>query len=435
MEPVTDLKMSLRKNLKSAINERIRIWRAIFARWRSGATFIAVTGSSGKSTTTALISHILCGVAAVRTNSNSNKYRGIIKSLQTSSANSYYVGEIGTEGPGTLRPMLDLLRPSVGIVTLVALEHKSAFQNCEAVAEEKQELVEALPADGLAILNHDDARVAAMAERSKARTVTFGQTGGEYVVSNVRCPAPGELGLTITYQDQKFDITSHLTGVHQSVAVAAAFSCTHQLGIPPAVIVERIATFAPLFGRCSVYRVKNGPVFIVDTVKAPYHSLQLAFNMVADFSAPRKRIVIGQISDAAGADRVYRRAYQAARSVADQVIFVGEHSHRSKATAEEIAIQHFVEKRTVEEAARFLKETAIPGEVIVLKSSRQLHLERIMLNFDNEVRCWQQTCGKDSDCYFCGLYAIPFEQHKRHKNLAAKRHLRLTEQGDRTNVS
>jgi UDP-N-acetylmuramoyl-tripeptide--D-alanyl-D-alanine ligase len=117
-------------------------------------------------------------------------------------------------------------------------------------------LVEALPASGLAILNHDDPRVAAMAERTKARTVTFGQTGGAYVVSNVHCQAPGKLGLTITHHDQAFEITSRLTGAHQSLAVAASFSCTHQLGVPTALIVERIACFAPVFGdvRCIVWK-------------------------------------------------------------------------------------------------------------------------------------------------------------------------------------
>jgi UDP-N-acetylmuramoyl-tripeptide--D-alanyl-D-alanine ligase len=290
----------------------------------------------------------------------------------------------------------------------------------ERVAEEKGKLVEALPANGLAILNYDDPCVAAMAERTRARVVTFGQTGGDYVVSNVRCEAPGRLGLTLTHRGQAFEITSGLTGVHQSVAVAAAFACTHQLGVPPALIVERIANFEAVFGRCSVHRVENGPIFIADTVKAPYHSLQLALDMMAEFTAPRKRIVLGQLSDFAGSNRVYQKAYQAARSVADQVLFVGEHSHRSKASAEDIATQRFVGTQSVEDAARFVKTTAIPDEIVLVKSSKKLHLERIILNFGVEVRCWEQACGKMSDCNICGRFTIPFEKHKAHKIAHAK---------------
>ncbi|MGB6388188.1 MAG: Mur ligase family protein, partial [Methyloceanibacter sp.] len=317
-----------------------------------------------------MISHILSGVAPVHTHVVLNRYKSNIASLQKRPPdNGYFVGEIGSEGPGTLQPMIDVIRPSIGVVTLVALEHKSAFRTCEAVAEEKQRLVEALPASGLAILNYDDPRVAAMAERTKARTVTFGQTGGEYVVSNVRCPSPGELRLTITHHDQAFDIVSQLTGVHQSLVVAAAFSCAHQLGVAPDVIVEQIASFPALFGRCSVHRVNSGPVFIVDTAKAPYHSLHLALDMMAKFSAPRKRIVIGHISDNAGSDRIYRRVYQAARSVAQQVIFIGEHSHRSKATPEDIADGRFLRFDNIRDAAEFLKESAIPDELVLLKSA------------------------------------------------------------------
>jgi UDP-N-acetylmuramoyl-tripeptide--D-alanyl-D-alanine ligase len=412
--------MSLRKNLKSAIRKRTRKWRASYVRTRSHATFIAVTGSSGKSTTTALISHILSGVAPVRTQVVFSLDHFHIKSLQDAPPdNGYYVGEIGSKGPGSLQPTIDAIKPTVGVVTLVALEHKSAFRTCEAVAEEKRKLVEALPASGLAVLNYDDPRVAAMAERTKARTVTFGQTGGEYVVSNVHCEAPGELSVTITHHGQAFDIVSRLTGVHQSLAVAAAFSCTHQLGVPPAAIVERIASFAPVFGRCSLHRVENGPVFIIDTAKAPYHSIHLAFDMMASFRAPRRRIVIGQLSDTYGgsSDNVYRKAYLASRSVADQVIFIGEHSHRSKATAEDIADGRFLRFETVKEAAEFLKESAIPDEIVLLKSSGNLHLERLMLIFFTPVRCWRDICGKSARCVSifgqpCGLYEVPFEQHE-----------------------
>ena len=80
--------------------------------------------------------------------------------------------------------------------------------------------------------------------------------------------------------------------------------------------------------------------------------------------------------------------------VADQVIFVGNNVHRSGASAEEIAAGHFVAKRSVEEAAAFIKDTAIPGEIILLKSAKNLHIERILLNFEHEVRCWEQSCGR-----------------------------------------
>jgi UDP-N-acetylmuramoyl-tripeptide--D-alanyl-D-alanine ligase len=383
----------------------------------SRATFIAVTGSSAKSTTTALIAHILSAAAPVQAQFISNGRGAHINALQTRPPRGgYFVGEVGVDGPDTLLPMLRLLKPSVGVVTLVAFEHKSAFDSVEAVAQEKQRLVEALPAGGLAVLNYDDPRVSRMAQCTKARVVTFGQTGGDYVVSDACCEVPGKLRLTITHQSNRFDITAGLTGVHNSVAIAAAFACTEQLGVPPAVIIERLTNFVPLFGRCSVHHVENGPIFVADTVKAPQHSIQLVLDLLAGFSAPRKRIVIGQISDNMKSDRIYRKVYCAARLVTDQVIFVGDHSHRAKATAEEVAAGCFKGFADVRQAAAFVKESAIADEIIVLKSSGNFHLERLMLDFFSPVRCWPNACGKKNPCVGvhgegCGLFAIPFEQH------------------------
>jgi UDP-N-acetylmuramoyl-tripeptide--D-alanyl-D-alanine ligase len=193
--------------------------------------------------------------------------------------------------------------------------------------------------------------------------------------------------------------------------VAAAFACSHQLGAPAALIMERLGNFQPIFGRCSTHIVENGPTFVADTFKAPFHSIYLPINMIAEFSAPRRRIVIGQLSDYSGKPKtVYRDVYRACRQVVDQVIFVGDHSHRSGATPEDIAAGRFVEKRSVEEAAAFVKATAIPGEIILLKSSANLHLERILLSFEHQVRCWEQACGKIKNCVRCGSYTTPFAQ-------------------------
>src|SRR3546814_6454304 len=80
----------------------------------------------------------------------------------------------------------------------------------------------------------------------------------------------------------RIDVKTSLTGSHNSLAVAAAFCCAHQLGLTPSLIQTRIATFKDLFGRCSVRQVKDGPLFILDTHKGPYYSFYLAINMMAD---------------------------------------------------------------------------------------------------------------------------------------------------------
>jgi UDP-N-acetylmuramoyl-tripeptide--D-alanyl-D-alanine ligase len=390
--------------------DNVTRWLAKIRRSRSRATFVCVTGSSAKSSASGMITHILSGLAPVYGQVQDNTLQDCIETLkQIGPAHSYVVCELGSGGPGTLQPKIDLVRPSVGVVTLVALEHYTAFRSVEAVAEEKGRLIEALPKNGLAVLNHDDPRVRLMASRTRARVVSFGKSSGDYRVTHTVASVPGKLGMTIAHQGETFELETRLTGSHNYLPVVAAFACSHQLGVSPSCIKERFASFQPVFGRCSTHVIENGPVFIADTAKAPFHSIYLPISMMAEFSAPRRRIVIGQVADYSGSPKSkYRDVYRASQMVADQVIFVGDNSHRSMATAEDIATRRFVGMRSVEEAAAFVKETAIPGEIILLKSSRNLHLERIMLSFEHQVRCWQQACGKKLTCERCGSYSTPF---------------------------
>ena len=403
--------------IRAKISQIVRGLQARSDRYRSGATFVCVTGSSGKTSTVGMLSHILKGQAPVLSQIIENDVKSSFKMLRAISASHrYVVCEIGAGGPGTLQPMIDLFQPSVGLVTLVGLEHYKSFRSLDAVAKEKQKLVEALPRSGLAILNHDDSRVMAMASRTRACVVTFGTLGGDYRIIGTEASKPGELALTISHAGEVFEIRTRLTGAHNGLVVVAAFACAHQLGVPTSIITDRLGSFQPVFGRCSAHFIESGPVFIVDTAKAPYHSIHLPIDMMEEFIAPRRQIIVGKISDYAGNPYPkYRDVYRASKRVADQVIFVGEDAHRSKAPAEDIAAGRFVEKRSIAEAAEFVRETAIPGEVILLKSSGKLHLERVFINFRQQVHCWEQLCGKGDNCLRCGSYPIPFELRKKMK--------------------
>lgn len=174
---------------------------------------------------------------------------------------------------------------------------------------------------------------------------------------------------------------------------------------------ERIATFQPLANRCHIFVADGGPRFIVDSAKAPLHSLALAFDMVAKSTVDKKRIILGQLSDFAGSNIRYAHAYKSAREIADQVIYVGDHAHRSKASQADRDAGRFVELRTPQQVSDYIKQTAVPGELILIKSSSNLHLERIALAWTHDVKCWSTTCGKKEGCQTCGLYEVPFEEH------------------------
>jgi UDP-N-acetylmuramoyl-tripeptide--D-alanyl-D-alanine ligase len=309
--------------------------------------------------------------------------------------------------------MVELLRPDVAIVTMVRLEHFGKFRTIENVADEKRLLVEALPPDGLAILNADDPYVKAMAVGAKCRVVTFGMSEeADYRISDVDAGYPDPLTFKIHWKQNTLALKAPFPADYFWLPLAAATASALELGVPPEILASRLETFLPLQNRCEVFVTEAGPEFIIDTAKAPWHSINLAIEMMSKATARRKRIVLGQISDYAGSTRKYGTAYKSAREAADQVIYVGDNAHRSRASEADRDSGRFREIRSPKDVSEFIKQTALPGELVLLKSSANLHLERVALSWTHDVRCWVVACGKEEGCRACGLYEVPFEQHR-----------------------
>lgn len=391
-----------------------RLRAAAARRRRSKATFIGITGSSAKSTTAALLAHILEGHGSVRAQINNNLINDLLATLRALPRRlDYAVVETAAIRQGQLKQLAGLLQPDVAIVTMVGLEHYSAFRSREAVAEEKGRLVEAVRPGGLVLLNGDDPLVAAMRDRTRERVVTFGRDGpADYRAVAVTTRFPEGLRVEIEWRGGRFPLATGLLGEHFWLSATAAAATALELGVPVSTVVERAASFQGVRARCQFYAVEGGPQFVIDTFKAPYETLGLAFGLLEGVEAPRRRVVLGHISDFAGNPKPkYRDAYRAARAVADEVVFVGEHAHRSQASEEDRRTGRFLGCDTPRQVHEHIRKTALPGEVVLLKSSRNLHLERVALAFRHDVRCWEPACGRWMDCVECGLYEYPFEEH------------------------
>ncbi|MBZ9739221.1 MULTISPECIES: Mur ligase family protein [unclassified Mesorhizobium] len=405
--------------LREGLRRRTRVYRARRARANSKATFIGVTGSSGKSTVTALLGHILAAhrptYARLLANTMQSLVGTLYKRMRQAGEVDYVVFEAGAFGVDTIRPMAQMLQPHVAVVTMVRLEHVASFRTLENVAVEKRALVEALRPDGIAVLNADDPHVADMAAGARCRVVTFGiAAGADYRVTDIHAAYPDRLALSIDWRGGRLQLETPFPAEHFWLPTAAAVATALELGVPPDKVAAQVATFQPLANRCAVIVTDGGPQFIVDAAKAPWHSINLALEIITKATAVRKRIVLGQISDYVGSTRKYDQAYRTAREIADQVIYTGDNAHRSRASQADRDGGRFVELRTPKDVSDHIKRTAVPGELILIKSSSNLHLERIALAWKHEVKCWVPVCGKREGCDTCGLYEVPFEQHRDH---------------------
>lgn len=414
--------MGMKAKLTAAIEDvrqRVRVAKAKRGRARSKATFIAITGSSGKSTATSLLGHLLANHGTVYSQFLANSMRSLVntlyKRMQRAGDLDYVVFEAGAHGMGTIKPMADIFRPHVAVVTMVRLEHYSSFRKIENVAEEKSTLLDALMPGGFAVLNADDPHVAAMAGRTDHRVVTFGMSEGvDYRVADVHAAYPQLLTFTLRWKENALRVAAPFPADYFWLPVAAAVVTALELGMPPEKVAAALKTFKPLANRCEVVPIDGGPQFIVDAAKSPWHSLYMALDMVAKSTVARKRIVLGQISDYAGSTRKYHYAYKVAREAADEVIYTGDNAHKADAAQADIDSGRFLELRSAKEVSDHIKRTAVPGELILLKSSSNLHLERVALAWKHDVKCWVPSCKKREDCHTCGLYEVPYEEHDQH---------------------
>jgi UDP-N-acetylmuramoyl-tripeptide--D-alanyl-D-alanine ligase len=413
--PRRNVLRTVERAIRSRLIEPVRRWTAAALRLASKKTFVGVTGSSGKSTTTTLLRHIINGHATAWGPPTLGNALGDIRRalLSVPRSATHVVVEAGTGRPQSLREPARMLRPDLAVITMVRLEHYSQFRTLERVAEEKAWLARFTRPSGTVVVNADDPHAMAAARQTKGRVVTFGLgEHADYRVSHVHAAWPERLTFTVSGKKGQWRIATPHVAKHFWLPVTAAFAAAVELGVPPETAVERLSVAPEVFMRMSVIEVPGGPIFLLDTAKAPFHSLPLAIDTLATARAPHKRFVLGTISDYPGNPwPKYRDTYAAARLNADQVIFCNEHLTRAGASEADIAEGRFRGFQSVRAAQEFLRETAQPGELILLKASAKEHLERIAMAFTEDVRCWQERCGKGISCRQCGLYAFPFEEH------------------------
>jgi UDP-N-acetylmuramoyl-tripeptide--D-alanyl-D-alanine ligase len=374
-------------------------------------TYVGVTGSCGKTTTAKLIATIFHSVGKCQVHT-ARSARGAVADhiLAMPTSIQFLVEEVFGSRPGKIRTQTRLLRPQIGVVTTIGSDHYKKFRSLEATAREKGKLVEHLPAHGAAILNADDPHVCAMAQRTRARVITYGRSPDADVRAvDISSDWPDRLALTVVHADQSIRIQTCLAGEHWTTSVLAAVACGLACGLDLAACTKAIEAFEPPFARYSVHQVPGGPVFVLDH-KAPAWTIEHSLAFLAHADAPRKTIILGTISDyPSAASRRYRRVAREALAVADRVIFVGPQSgHVSRLRQDEFQDRLFA-FQTAYEASIFMSRDVWPSELILVKQSIAVdHLERIALSMTGgRVVCWKASCGRRIGCPECRNYRRP----------------------------
>jgi UDP-N-acetylmuramoyl-tripeptide--D-alanyl-D-alanine ligase len=355
---------------------------AAWHRGRFSIPVVAVTGSNGKTTTKELIAAVL----GTRWNtlkpagSFNNQWGLPLTLLGLGPEHGALVVELGTNQPGEIAELAALAAPTVGVVTVVAAVHTEFLGSIEGVREEKAGLVRALRADGVAVLNADDPRVASMARATRARVVTFGTAAGDVrAVGDVVDGADG-LVLTLEHAGRRETLKLALSGRHNVINALAAAGAGVALGMSLDQIAAGLATARPAKGRC-VWRTAGEVLILDDTYNANPDSVRAALDTAKTHRAGARLVaVLGDMLELGDiADAAHREVGRyAVASGVDVIVGFGRHAREILDAARAEGIGETQHTETFEDTVAFLLKKLAPGDLVLVKGSRGMRMERIV---------------------------------------------------------
>jgi UDP-N-acetylmuramoyl-tripeptide--D-alanyl-D-alanine ligase len=255
-------------------------------------TIVGLTGSSGKTTTKDFIGQLLARLGpTIAPPGTLNNDLGLPATvLKATTETRFLVLEMGANGFGHIKKLTEVAPPRVGLVLNVGAAHIGKFGSVEGTAQAKGELVEALPADGLAVLNADDPLVAPMAARTKARVVTFGEAPGADVRgTDVTVDGRGHAA----YKMNGLDVRLGVAGRHQVSNTLAAAAVALQLGLPAEEVAAALGEVGIVSGRrMDVFDRDDEVTVIDDSYNANPSSMAAALRSLVTIGSGRRTVAV-----------------------------------------------------------------------------------------------------------------------------------------------
>ena len=354
-----------------------------------GKTAIGITGSMGKTTTKEAMAHLLAIKYRVhRTKGNFNNHFGLPLGLLTLEPEyDVAVVEMGMSHSGEISALARIALPNQAVVTNVAPVHLERFDSIAGIARAKYELIEALPHGGTAVLNADDEYVCQFGRDLKGKVVMFGlKPTADVRAENIEVLGPEGARFDLVSREMRQPVRSPLLGKHNVYNVLAAAAVALEHGITPSEIAEALPSLQPADKRGQVVQVGNITV-LYDCYNSSPKALMAAVDTLTAMPARRRIVVAGEMLELGSTgEQLHRECGRyMAGSKLDFLLGVRGLAKAMVEAAVEAGLKaEFV--ATPEEAGEWLARETREGDVVLLKASRGVKLEKAL-------ETWQRKSG------------------------------------------
>lgn len=352
------------------------------------AKVVGITGSTGKTTTKDMLAAALRSRRVVASALSHNNEIGVpLTLLAAGDQTEVVVVEMAMRGAGQIRSLAKMAAPEVGVITNVGVTHFELLGSRDAIADAKGELLEELPPDGLAVLNGDEERTRALAARTKAPTCTYGlEAANDVTASGIEALSGGHVGFTVSDGAGSASVELPVPGRHNAYNALAAVCVALWLGVTLEEAARGIADVELSPMRMGVFTAGEGITVINDCYNANPASMIAGLEALADIAddAARRVAVLGNMSELGSLSaREHAAVGLAARergvrllfTVGEEARVIGEEATGAGSPQGGPEWFHF---ENAQEAAAEIPGRLAQGDIVLVKASRSVGLERVV---------------------------------------------------------
>ncbi|MFZ5864136.1 MAG: UDP-N-acetylmuramoyl-tripeptide--D-alanyl-D-alanine ligase [Nitrospirota bacterium] len=370
-----------------AVDDPLRALQDAAAAYRSrfAIPVIGVTGSNGKTTTKDMAAAILArGGGVLKTQGNLNNHIGVPLTLfGLRPDHRAAVVELGINHHGEMTRLCEIARPTVGVITNVGRAHLEGFGGLEGVARAKGELFAALPADGTAVLNADDPHVMALRKGLRGESLTFGLGEADVRGRIVGEPTRAGTRVEIRYGGSVIECVLPVVGRHNAANATAAAAVAAAVGVDLDAVRAGLESFRPAAMRSELLTTPAGVDVFNDAYNANPSSMERALEAVMRLrGAGRVWAVLGEMRELGDASEALHREVGRAAAAAglDGLVAVGPAARwmADEAVRAGMSAAAITWVATAEDAVPVIAARSRPGDVVLVKGSRAVGLERVV---------------------------------------------------------